>query len=139
MQRSRQERIKRYNSYHAVEKAKKNGELAPLKDLKCVDCGNQACHYDHYNGYNLDRRLDVIPLCVKCHARRTIARGEREVFFIPDWKGNKNPKWKGGVDSLPRNRWSSKRLAHKRKISREYMKKRMAKKCYRNLTLLKDY
>ena len=35
--------------------------------LQCHYCPAQAEEYHHWNGYKTNHRLDVIPVCIKCH------------------------------------------------------------------------
>lgn len=37
----------------------------------CVDCSAPAEQYDHYKGYEREHWLDVEPVCVECHLKRT--------------------------------------------------------------------
>lgn len=51
----------------AVGKAIKSGKLLEPTSLQC-SCGKQAAQYHHHKGYAPEHRLDVIPLCIKCHS-----------------------------------------------------------------------
>lgn len=55
------------NAKRAVAHAVKTGRLPPALSLKCNRCDSIAGHY-HHNSYARDKRLDVEPLCTKCHA-----------------------------------------------------------------------
>jgi hypothetical protein len=47
----------------------RQGDVPRANTLLCRDCGANAMHY-HHESYDLDRSLDVIPLCPKCHDLR---------------------------------------------------------------------
>lgn len=55
-------------AHHAVKYAVSKRYLPPVKDCKCAECGKQAQHYHHWS-YLPEHRLDVIPLCTKCHKK----------------------------------------------------------------------
>lgn len=59
------EKIQARNSvHHAV----RTGKLPNVKTLKCSICKEkQAEHYHHHKGYSYENRLNVIPVCIKCH------------------------------------------------------------------------
>lgn len=56
------------NAQSAVKLAVEKGKLPHVSTLSCVKCGNQAVHYHHHNGYTQQSKLDVIPVCAKCHS-----------------------------------------------------------------------
>lgn len=56
-------------AWEAVTNAVNSGVIPPAKKLPCQDCGKQAREY-HHESYEYDRRLDVIPLCNRCHNKR---------------------------------------------------------------------
>lgn len=58
----------------AVYDAVLEGTLPPARSLSCSDCGNPAKEYDHYLGYAPEHRLDVQPVCRRCHYRREVRR-----------------------------------------------------------------
>ena len=53
----------------AVFNATKAGKLPEVDTCACVDCGDPAVNY-HHESYAPDRRLDVEPLCRRCHIAR---------------------------------------------------------------------
>jgi ribosomal protein L40E len=52
------------------------GDIPHISTQVCQKCGNPAKHYHHYNGYEEVNILDVIPLCLRCHAKEH----GREIF-----------------------------------------------------------
>lgn len=56
----------RIQAKHAIERAIKNGILVRPDTLLCIGCGGQAKEY-HHPSYLPERRLDVEPVCNKCH------------------------------------------------------------------------
>ena len=54
----------------AVRWAVQLGRIPRASDLVCTDCGGPARHYDHHLGYAKEHRLDVQPVCTKCHGIR---------------------------------------------------------------------
>jgi len=52
---------------NAVNQAVRNNKLKKISLCTCTICNGQAEEYHHYNGYDIDNRLNVIPLCNKCH------------------------------------------------------------------------
>ena len=48
----------------------RSGRIPRINTKLCVDCGQQAEHYHHDKGYAKEHRLDVVPLCSKCHRKR---------------------------------------------------------------------
>lgn len=54
-------------AHSAVQRAVKLGKMKSVKESTCIRCGNQAFEYHHWNGYSEESKLDVIPLCRKCH------------------------------------------------------------------------
>lgn len=54
---------------HAVNAAVANGAMPPARNVQCADCGRPAQEY-HHESYEQVRRLDVVPLCAKCHKQR---------------------------------------------------------------------
>lgn len=54
-------------AHNAIGLAIRQGKLPKPTTLKC-NCGNQAKHYHHHKGYEPEHWLDVIPLCIQCHA-----------------------------------------------------------------------
>lgn len=72
--RSKLQETKRYQDSHpqetsahrAVNDAVRYGNLAPIHTRKCAKCNSQAVHYHHEDYSN---KLDVVPLCQKCHQR----------------------------------------------------------------------
>ena len=52
----------------AVRRAVRGGKIQAANLCTC-DCGNIAAEYHHYMGYEKEHRLDVIAVCVRCHAR----------------------------------------------------------------------
>jgi len=74
MERRRKQALKAYYKYPLKAKAKKSvytaiaqGLLSPLQLTECVICGARPDDYHHWNGYEKAHRLDVIPMCVRCH------------------------------------------------------------------------
>lgn len=57
----------RYKAYKAVARAIKKGILICPKRLHCFYCYDNAQEYHHHKGYAKEHRLDVIPVCIKCH------------------------------------------------------------------------
>jgi excisionase family DNA binding protein len=66
----------------AVRGAVLGGLLEPVETLRCADCAEAAQAYHHHRGYAPQHRLDVIPLCDRCHARRH--RPQRDFRRRPD-------------------------------------------------------
>jgi len=50
-----------------VANAIRLGKIPSASALPCVQCGGNAQEYHHYLGYSKEHRLDVIPVCRKCH------------------------------------------------------------------------
>ena len=63
--------IKKYPDKHlghrAVSYAVEFGYLPHISNRICISCGKRAEHYHHHKGYSKAFKLDVIPLCHKCH------------------------------------------------------------------------
>jgi hypothetical protein len=53
----------------AVTYAVKTGAIQAASKQRCVMCGKQAQDYHHHKGYDAAHRLDVTPVCKKCHRR----------------------------------------------------------------------
>lgn len=53
-------------AHDAVKYAVRKGYIPAAKDCQCIECGQAAEHYHHWS-YKREHRLDVIPLCSKCH------------------------------------------------------------------------
>ena len=51
----------------AIHNAIRRHKIVAPSLLKCSFCNFQAEHYHHPNGYTIKHRLDIIPLCRKCH------------------------------------------------------------------------
>lgn len=51
----------------AVANAVRDGKLPRVWTRQCTYCPKQAQQYHHHNGYEHEHRLDVIPVCIKCH------------------------------------------------------------------------
>ena len=72
----RRERDRRYaaenrekqRAKNAVKYAVKTGRLKPVSENVCIGCGNGAEEYHHHSYATVDR-LNVIPLCKRCHKR----------------------------------------------------------------------
>ena len=60
----------RQKARQAVAEAVKSGKLPRPSELRCTDCDRYAQEYDHYLGYAPEHRLDVQPVCIKCHKKR---------------------------------------------------------------------
>ena len=60
----------RHQARQTVTRAVTRGKLPRPDKLVCTDCGERAGEYDHYLGYAAEHRLDVQPVCIKCHAKR---------------------------------------------------------------------
>lgn len=52
---------------HSIDYAKTSGKLSHPDTLQCNYCPNQAQEYHHYLDYEPEHRLDVQPVCKKCH------------------------------------------------------------------------
>lgn len=55
----------------AVGYAIRIGKLPRPDTLLCHYCPNPAQQYHHHKGYAPEHRLDVIPICKKCHRKIT--------------------------------------------------------------------
>ncbi len=62
-QRNREQRLTDKLLHAAISR----GKIPPAKECVCAHCGKQAREYHHHRGYAREYRLDVIPLCVRCH------------------------------------------------------------------------
>ena len=60
----------RSKARQAVTTAIRSGNLPRPGELRCNDCDQYAQEYDHYLGYATEHRLDVQPVCIKCHQKR---------------------------------------------------------------------
>jgi len=68
---------KRYRARHperckardVVNHAVQAGKLPRANTMPCYYCPTQAEQYHHYKGYEPEHRLDVVPICRKCHNR----------------------------------------------------------------------
>ena len=58
---------KKIQARTAVSNAVQRKKLPNPKSLKCVRCGEDASEYHHHNGYAEKHKLDVVPVCRKCH------------------------------------------------------------------------
>lgn len=58
-------------AHDAVYYARKTGKLPNPEILNCAECGNRAAEYHHYKGYSKENRLNVVPVCTKCHSEIT--------------------------------------------------------------------
>lgn len=57
------------SAHMAIVRAVKQG-MKPATAFICADCGQaQAEEYHHYKGYAKEHWLDVVPLCLPCHAK----------------------------------------------------------------------
>lgn len=66
----------------AVHYAVRSGKLPRATTLRCVYCGDPAQQYHHHLGYALEHRLDVVPVCAKCHKLfEFINPPERPILF----------------------------------------------------------
>lgn len=54
-------------AHRAVHKAISSGRMLPARQRICDHCGQPSTAYHHYKGYASEHRLDVIPLCTRCH------------------------------------------------------------------------
>lgn len=54
---------------NAVRQAVHRGQMPSVSTLACIHCGIPAQSYHHHMGYAIEHRLDVVPLCAKCHRR----------------------------------------------------------------------
>lgn len=70
----------KYRARDAVSYAVRTGKIPPARALACVDCGGSASQYDHTHGYDRENRFRVEPVCVPCHARRFVERGEGKKY-----------------------------------------------------------
>lgn len=54
----------------AVNDAVRRGKFPPARTMVCEGCKEaQAAHWHHHKGYAASVRLDVIALCMDCHAK----------------------------------------------------------------------
>ena len=51
----------------AIRNAISRGKMPSASEFSCIYCGDKASQYHHHNGYDKEHRLDVIPVCCKCH------------------------------------------------------------------------
>lgn len=56
----------KFKAQAAVQNAVFRGALPVVRTLTCQICSDMATHY-HHESYEESRRLDVVPLCAKCH------------------------------------------------------------------------
>lgn len=63
-----------HSARQAISYRIKKGEIPPAKTLPCFDCGAPAQAYDHFLGYEVEHRLDVQPVCTRCHGAREMSR-----------------------------------------------------------------
>lgn len=54
---------------YLVNKAISRGDLPRPISLPCSECGQSAKEYHHHLGYEPEHYMDVIPVCVLCHAK----------------------------------------------------------------------
>lgn len=71
------EALRKQAARQAVNALVRRGDIPHPRDSFCFDCRGDAAQYDHYRGYEGDAILDVQPVCVACHGKRSAARGER--------------------------------------------------------------
>lgn len=62
--------LEQRRAIQAVGLAIEQEKLQPVSSFVCVDCGEPARQYHHHLGYKAEHRLDVVPLCHKCHKAR---------------------------------------------------------------------
>lgn len=60
---------KRYTAKNAVNSAVRHGKIPCIKTRRCYFCYKQAHQYHHYKGYEPEFKLDIIPICFKCHKK----------------------------------------------------------------------
>jgi len=70
------EALRRQAARQKVNALVRRGDIPHPRDSFCFDCRGEAAQYDHHRGYEGDAALDVQPVCVPCHAKRSAARGE---------------------------------------------------------------
>jgi len=63
-----------------VNNAVRDGKLIPAKTLNCHFCSKQAEQY-HHKSYAPEHRLEVIPVCRKCHKILTITTSRIAAMF----------------------------------------------------------
>ena len=63
----------KYLAAKALQRAIRHAVLPPAKECICADCGNQAKHY-HHESYAEQDRLNVVPLCSRCHKLRHMSK-----------------------------------------------------------------
>lgn len=68
-ERSRRRYPERSTARSAVNYLVRSGKLPPPKTQTC-ECGEPAIQYHHYKGYDFKRRLDVVAVCMECHAKK---------------------------------------------------------------------
>ena len=56
-------------AHHAIGHAIETGHLPKATSLYCHNCGKDAEQYHHHKGYTQEYRLDVVPVCLKCHVK----------------------------------------------------------------------
>ena len=59
----------KFKARKAVTNAIRAGRLPRPDSLQCHYCPAQAEEYHHHKGYAQKHRLDVIPVCIKCHSK----------------------------------------------------------------------
>jgi len=72
----RTKRLARQRVAYAVRR----GRLPRAASLPCADCDGPASQYDHWS-YAPEHRLDVQPVCARCHKQRELVRG---THVLPD-------------------------------------------------------
>jgi hypothetical protein len=70
------EAVRRQAARQRVNNLVRSGAIPHPHDSFCMDCRGPASHYDHHRGYDDEHALDVVSVCVKCHAARSVGRGE---------------------------------------------------------------
>lgn len=59
----------RYAARHMVNREVEAGRFPAANTMVCDICGEAlAAHWHHHNGYGPGHEIDVIAVCIKCHA-----------------------------------------------------------------------
>ena len=65
------------NANNCVQKAVTQKDIPRVSTLQCNRCDSQAQEYHHWS-YKLEHRLDIEPLCTRCHGLADIERRKKE-------------------------------------------------------------
>jgi hypothetical protein len=61
--------VEKTRAWETVALAVRRGRMPLASTKQCSICSGGATEYHHHNGYSREHRLDVVPVCRKCHRK----------------------------------------------------------------------